>query len=187
MTISIRQALPKDASFIAPLIYDAIGEIANRLTGERETAHIIDALQTLVEQMDNRHTYTNTFVALESDSILGIVVLYDGKQGALLDRQLEQWLATKNAHASLDREAHDDEYYIDTICVSEAARGKGIGTLLLEFAEETARALGYKKISLNVEVEKLSARRLYERMGYVITGPWTIINEPFHHMVKQLD
>ena len=32
-------------------------------------------------------------------------------------------------------EAYGDEYYIDTICVSPKARGLGIGTKLLQFAE----------------------------------------------------
>ncbi len=44
----------------------------------------------------------------------------------------------------------------------------------------------FKKLSLNVETQKEDARRLYERMGFVITEPWSIIDEPFHHMVKQI-
>lgn len=187
MVISIRPASLDDVVFIAPLIYDAIGEIAHHLTGENDVNSVLKTLQTLIKQTNNRHTYKNTFVALENGSIVGIVVLYNGKQGALLDVELEQWLAAKNTPTTIDVEAEDDEYYIDTLCVADTARGKGIGTQLLTFAEKTARAQGYTKLSLNVEMEKLDARRLYERMGFVVTGPWTIINEPFHHMVKQLD
>ena len=186
MTISIRQAMPQDAKKIAPLIYDAIGDIANNLTGEQELPKIFASLEQFVTEKTNRHSYLNTFVAVQNDDILGIVVLYDGKQGNILDRQLEKQLAAQNIHVTLDVEAHDDEYYIDTICVAENARGLGIGTKLLQFAESNGRELGYDKISLNVEFEKLDARRLYERMGYVVTEPWTIINEPFHHMVKPL-
>ena len=100
---------------------------------------------------------------------------------------LEKWLAAKKVQTSIDVEAHADEYYIDTICVAATARGKGIGTKLLAFAEQVAREKGYDKLSLNVETAKLDARRLYERIGFIVTGPWTIIDEPFHHMVKQLD
>ena len=186
MTITIRQATPNDASSIAPLIYDAIGEIANNLTGEQQLPKILVSLAQFVTETTNRHSYLNTFVATKEDTILGIVVLYDGKRGYELDRQLEKQLAQKNIHVTLDVEAHDDEYYIDTICVSKEARGLGIGTKLLQFAEQRGKELGYDKLSLNVEVEKIDARRLYERMGYVITEPWTIIGEPFHHMVKSL-
>ncbi|MER2039266.1 MAG: GNAT family N-acetyltransferase [Solibacillus sp.] len=186
MSILIRQAQITEASAIAPLIYDAIGDIANNLTGEHELQKILASLEQLIKQTTNRHSYLNTYVAVQEEYVLGIVVLYDGKQGKVLDRQLEAQLATKMIHVSLDIEAHDDEYYIDTVCVSEKARGRGIGTKLLQFAEQQGKELGYDKISLNVELEKVDARRLYERMGYVVTEPWTIIEEPFHHMVKLL-
>ena len=186
MTISIRQATPQDAKKVAPLIYDAIGDIANNLTGEQELPNIFASLEQFVTEKTNRHSYLNTFVAVQNEEVLGIVVLYDGKQGDILDRQLEKQLASQNIHVTLDLEAHDDEYYIDTICVAQQARGLGIGTKLLQFAEHQGRELGYKKISLNVELEKVDARRLYERTGYVVTEGWTIINEPFHHMVKPL-
>jgi ribosomal protein S18 acetylase RimI-like enzyme len=186
MSILIRQAQITEAHAIAPLIYDAIGDIANNLTGEHELHKILASLERLIMETTNRHSYLNTYVAVQEETVLGIVVLYDGKQGKALDHQLETQLAAKNIYVSLDVEARDEEYYIDTICVSEKARGLGIGTKLLQFAEQHGKELGYDKISLNVELEKVDARRLYERMGYVITEPWTIIGEPFHHMVKSL-
>ena len=86
----------------------------------------------------------------------------------------------------IDIEAYDDEYYIDTICVAPHARGLGIGTKLLYFAEQHARTMGYKKISLNVEEVKIKARQLYEKQGFITTEPWKIIGENFHHMVKEV-
>ena len=186
MTIKIRQARIEDASAIAPLIYDAIGDIANNLTGEQKLPKILASLEQFVTETTNRHSYLNTYVAVEDSNVLGIIVLYDGKTGYELDRQLEAQLAKKGIHVQLDVEAHDNEYYIDTLCVSKEARGLGIGTKLLQFAEMRGKELGYDKLALNVELEKNDARRLYERMGYVITESWTIIGEPFHHMVKPL-
>ncbi|MEG0471974.1 MAG: GNAT family N-acetyltransferase [Solibacillus sp.] len=186
MTIFIRQAEIADAKAIAPLIYDAIGDIANNLTGEQELPKIVATLEQLVKDTSNRHSFLNTFVAIANDTVQGVVVLYDGIQGAILDQQLEAQLAQKGILLTIDREAHEDEYYIDTICVSKEARGLGIGTKLLQFAEEHGRMLGYQKLALNVEFEKEAARRLYERMGFTVTEPWTIIDEPFHHMVKSL-
>lgn len=179
--MKIEQANAIDSANIAPLIYDAIGTIAHSLTNESEDDRVLKGLTSLIKNTENRHSYKNTFVVRNEDEILGVVVLYDGKRGKLLD----QMLSEKLSH-TIDNEAHDDEYYIDTICVSKSARGKGIGTKLLIFAEQHARFLGYKKLSLNVELEKVQARKLYERQGFVITEPWTINGEPFHHMVKQL-
>lgn len=186
MTITIRQADRNDAKAVAPLIYDAIGDIANNLTGEEEVSQILAALEQYVTETTNRHSYLNTFVAEQQGEIVGIVVLYDGRLGYKIDRKLEQQLAQKGIQTTLDVEAHMDEYYIDTICVSKKARGLGIGTLLLQFAEQKGKELGFEKISLNVELEKHDARRLYEKIGYRTIESWTIINEPFHHMVKSL-
>ena len=186
MTIIIRQADITDANAIAPLIYDAIGDIANNLTGQDTLPEVLASLAQFVTETANRHSYLNTFVAEQNDEVLGIVVLYDGQLGYDLDRLLEAQLAKKKLYITLDVEAHMDEYYIDTICVAKKARGLGIGTKLLQFAEQQGKQQGYDKISLNVEFEKQDARRLYERIGYKTTEPWTIINEPFHHMVKSL-
>lgn len=186
MSITIRQAQPQDAHAVVPLIIDAIGEIANRLTGEQSTEAVRQELTTLFQRDDNRHSYLNTYVATEDGQIVGILVYYYGAHAIAMDANLVKWLAAKNAPSIIiDQEAHEDEAYIDTVCVTPEARGKGIGTLLLQYAEELTKQHGYTKLSLNVETQKEDARRLYERLGFVITEPWSIIDEPFHHMVKQ--
>jgi ribosomal protein S18 acetylase RimI-like enzyme len=47
-------------------------------------------------------------------------------------------------------------------------RNKGIGTLLWNEAERIARHRGAAQVSLDVERANKQARRLYERLGYVI-------------------
>ena len=184
----IRRAKEENSSDLTPLIFEAIGNIAYRITGETIEQNMLAKLQKLVEDEHNRHSYLNTFVALdEGANVLGIIVLYDGKKGAELDRALENRIYNETGQKiSIDIEAYDDEYYIDTVCVSTKARGLGIGTALLNFAEQQAITLGYSKLALNVEVKKTQARALYKRIGFEEVEPWTIINEPFIHMVKRL-
>ncbi|KGR87189.1 GNAT family N-acetyltransferase [Lysinibacillus odysseyi] len=187
MNLLVRQASMLDAEDIAPLIYEAIGDIAARLTGAQEDKAILEGLKELIQSEDNRHSYLYTYVAHEEEKILGMIVLYDGKTGKDLDGHLMKKLQKKHGSSyRIDKEAHDEEYYIDTVCVAPDARGRGIGTLLLHFAEQQAKKLGYTKLSLNVETEKTKARSLYEREGFVVTEPWEIIGEPFYHMVKEV-
>ena len=187
MKLLVRQATAHDAEQIAPLIYEAIGDIAARLTGAQEDKAILEGLEELVRGEDSRHSHLYTYVACKEERILGIVVLYDGKTGKDIDVLLVKKLQEKHgASYHIDIEAHEDEYYIDTICVAPDARGLGIGTMLLRFAEEQARRIGHTKLSLNVEASKTKARRLYEREGFAFTEAWEIIGEPFHHMVKEL-
>ncbi len=185
MDITIRQAQPADAEQAAPLIIDAIGDIAKRMTGETEWDKVEQELCVLFKREDNRHSHLYTYIAELNGKVAGVMVLYAGSDAPKLDQNLSEWLANKGAaNSEVDAESLADELYIDTVCIDLAFRGKGIGTRLFDYAEEVARQKNSKKLSLNVEIEKEPAIRLYKRLGYEIVSPWTIIGEPFHHMVK---
>jgi [ribosomal protein S18]-alanine N-acetyltransferase len=59
--------------------------------------------------------------------------------------------------------------YIVSLAVAAERRGCGIGTRLLEFAEETARAHS-AHLFLCVSSFNVRARRFYERHGFVAVG-----------------
>jgi ribosomal protein S18 acetylase RimI-like enzyme len=55
--------------------------------------------------------------------------------------------------------------------VASAARGKGVGTALLRFAMDWARAAGYAGMQFNAVAESnLVAVELYQRHGFVLIG-----------------
>ena len=58
------------------------------------------------------------------------------------------------------------EAYIEQLGVAAAARGKGIGKMLLQWAEAKAREHGCRMLTLSV-LNGNAARRLYERFGFV--------------------
>ncbi|MER2088805.1 MAG: GNAT family N-acetyltransferase [Sporosarcina sp.] len=185
MEITIRQAQPADATQAAPLIIDAIGDIAKRMTGETEWVKVEKELCALFRREDNRHSHLHTYVAELDEKVTGLMVLYAGADATELDQNLSEWLAKKGAaNSEVDAESLADELYIDTVCIDPAFRGKGIGTQLFQHAEVIAKQKNIAKLSLNVETQKEPAIRLYKRLGYEIVSPWTIIGEPFHHMVK---
>lgn len=185
MEVSVRSAQLNDGPDIAPLIIDAIGDIANRITGEESPEKIIASLIELFERTDNRNSHLNTYVAEFDGKVAGMMILYGGDKAIHLDAQLERWLVAKNAPIqTIEVEARPDEFYIDTICVNPDFRGQGIGTILLNHAEILCKEHGYSKLSLSVELEKQRARHLYEKIGFVYSEPWTIIGEEFDHMVK---
>ena len=101
MSITIRQAQPQDAHAVVPLIIDAIGDIANRLTGEQSAEAVMQELTVLFQREDNRHSYLNTFVATENEHILGILVYYHGAQAVHMDANLVKWLEAKMHHPLL--------------------------------------------------------------------------------------
>ena len=61
------------------------------------------------------------------------------------------------------------EAYVDHLAVDASARGRGVGTEMLRWCEQTARARGAKVMTLGV-VKANPAIRLYERFGFVQTS-----------------
>lgn len=64
------------------------------------------------------------------------------------------------------REGEPPFLYLDDFSVTAACRGQGIGSRLLDMAEEYAAALGLGEIHLHVERDNLGARRLYRRRSF---------------------
>ena len=58
---------------------------------------------------------------------------------------------------------------MDGIFVSNRARGKGVGTALLDAVCAEAKARGYSEVRLDVIDTNPRARALYERQGFVAT------------------
>lgn len=68
------------------------------------------------------------------------------------------------------REGEPPFLYLDDISVTAACRGQGIGSRLLDMAEDYATALGLGEIRLHVERDNHGARRLYQRCGFDVSA-----------------
>lgn len=68
------------------------------------------------------------------------------------------------------RGARADEFMVDAVAVSGASRGMGLGTALMERAEQCARDAGKCRMTLQVIGENTGAIRLYKRLGYRTVG-----------------
>ena len=60
---------------------------------------------------------------------------------------------------------------VHDLAVHRDFRGQGIGTRLLDAAEQEAIRLGCCRLTLEVQHENVNARRLYERVGFDRGGP----------------
>lgn len=58
--------------------------------------------------------------------------------------------------------------------VTPALRSRGIGTLLVDTAEQWLRELGHDRVALGVAIDNHGARALYDRLGYVDWGHGTV-------------
>lgn len=186
--MEIRKAVPGDAAEAAALIHEAIGDIAEVLTGEKTEERIQEVLQGFFRQNVNRLSFNNCVAAVETDEICGIVVAYHGNEAKELDRPIIERLRKMwgNPELTVEKEAEPEDYYIDTLCVKREYRGKGFGSMLVEAGEQLAKRKGYTRVSLNVEEDNTGARRLYEKLGYELQKVITINGHGYDYMVKIL-
>lgn len=70
----------------------------------------------------------------------------------------------------LERDTENERFLMDGICVTEAARGRGVGTALLEAIAREAADRGYTEVRLDVIDSNPRARALYERRGFHASG-----------------
>jgi GNAT superfamily N-acetyltransferase len=84
----------------------------------------------------------------------------------------------------LMKEAAPDMLRLRQMAVVSGLQGKGIGKILLQFAENIARDRGYKKIIMHA---RKTAIGFYEKLGYKITGPeFEEVTIPHYEMEKYL-
>ena len=62
--------------------------------------------------------------------------------------------------------------YIQTVCIDPSRRGQGLGSKLVEFAEQQILSR-FPNVFMCVSSFNHDARRLYERLGYQVVGELT--------------
>ena len=63
-----------------------------------------------------------------------------------------------------------DELHINNLAVVPEARGRGLGTALLLHVLDQGNRLGARRALLEVRESNAAARRLYERLGFTVSG-----------------
>lgn len=150
----------------AALFYEAFGRKLNPIIGNDDRAIAI-----IQEGLDP----TCCISAYEGDQLLGVAGFCHGSSqlvtlriGSLI-RHFGFVKGLWRFGLSLlgKRHAQPHELLMDGIAVNGAARGRGIGTQLLDRLYQFAREHGYQSIRLDVIDTNPDARRLYERVGFM--------------------
>ncbi len=178
-SIQIRPAQPVDAEVAAVLLYSAYmhTHVTSPLPEEHESG-LIERLEHFFRQDGNRFSYQNIQVADQSSEVVGLVLSFGGREEARLNAAVGSWL---------EREAQDDEWYVDALAVFSNWGLKGIGTRLLQTAERQARQHHYPKIALHVAAGNKEALELYAHLHYVVTQQTFLYQRPHVRMVKTVE
>ena len=135
-----------------------------------------DFIRLFSDSVNPRHCFT----AVDDGKLLGILMFQtaDGEFFQLkLSAVFRRFSPVRALRivlnlALLAATARPDEFIVDSLAVSPATRGLGIGTRLMASAEDKARAMGKSMMSLSVIGENEGAVRLYERIGFKTARVW---------------
>lgn len=168
MTVTIRHGLPPHLRVDAARLYwQAFGGKLGTVLGPRDKAY---ALLDRVMQGDH------AIVALsESGALLGLVG-FKTPRGAFAGGDVADLRGIYGTFGALwragllwllERDLDNDRFLMDGICVTDTARGQGVGTALLDAICAEGRSRGYPAVRLDVIDANPRARALYERQGFV--------------------
>lgn len=183
------------------LNYMALDYMAYPLVGSKDLDIIDRTFEVLWKLTSNRFSHEYAFEAQLNQKTVGMITCYPV---SIMNKlawptfqkliTLRKWSLISYAllhfqevlsMASLN-EGREDEYHIGTIATLPESRGYGIGSKLINYAEEQARINNFNKCSLTVKKENKKALNLYERLGYQVANE--IEKHPYslYRMVKIL-
>ncbi len=185
----IRFATKEDGLAIARLVLVILKDMELpflELVGEDETVAII---AEAVKDPSYRYGYQRGLVKEIDGQVAGIAFGYPSEDEPFIDQPLSKVLAKfaiEDLKLFIDPETFPDEWYLDTICVAEQFRGRGVGSELLAALDQLARREQKQRIGLCVDQANPDAQRLYERQGFQVVGEQLISGHMYNHMQKEL-
>ncbi len=183
--VTVGPATPDDAAFAVPLIQETIGHIGLALTGAASEAEAEGVMLDFFTRPGNRLSHQNVWIAQRAGEALGFLLGYAGAESGPLDEPLRAHLRGRNLPGDFLSEGQPGEWYVDTLAVTPAARGHGVGARLLHEAATQAAAQGLTRVGLLVEHGNRAAR-LYRREGFVVQEERTLGGHTYDHMVRRV-
>lgn len=185
---TIRPARPEDFKQVAPLIIQAMEDLACTFANTEDSKMAIPLFEYFFQQKANQYSFENTLVYEEDNEIAGSITVYDG---ALLQIYREPFLKyiAENYNVKdliIENETLMGELYIDTLSVFPKYQGKGIGRKLLLAIKEKAKEEGHKKIGLLVDFKNPSAKKLYSALGFESVGKKQLGSSIYEHLQLKL-
>ncbi|MGB6128970.1 MAG: GNAT family N-acetyltransferase [Psychrilyobacter sp.] len=172
----IRKAKKEDN--IVDLIMSAAGEIFLPMDPSFKGKKAREVCQFLFQSKYNKLSFENCFIYEKNNIIMGMVIVYrQNLEVSLGENQHFILLEKYNVDVDFPIEGIKNCYYIDSIAVKNKYQGQGIGKSLLEFVSNKFDPCG-----LIVDIEKKSARSLYEKMGFKVLNNIDLFGHHYYQM-----
>ena len=182
--MTLRDARPEDAPFLARCIMAGM-HFYDFETPEPEDTDIYRRLIACERRDDLLYSYRYTRVAEDEGTPVGSLLSYPGDIYRSLRQKTfsEIWPELSAMDQSSEQETGPGEYYLDSLAVMPAFRGRGIGRALLMDGIQKGISLGYKQVSLVADAGMPRLLRLYEALGFVPAEHRHVFGVDFQRMI----
>jgi len=184
----IRPARLEDYKQVAPLIVQAMEDLACTFANTSDSKNAIPLFEYFFRQTANQYSFWHTLVYEENDEIMGSIIFYDGKLLPQYRAPFLKYIAEvyNVTDLMIEDETNPEEVYIDTLSVGAHHQGKGIGKKLLAAAIKQAKEEGHKKIGLLVDCKNPMAKKLYVKVGFKGIGKKKLGAGLYEHLQRDL-
>lgn len=186
MNIYIRKARPDDVRSVVPLIYSSgPHEFDYVLNVGNKTSR--DYLSFAFPSKFGPQSHRVFKVATIANQVVGVAALSSGSEHLRLNFEgawnVLRFYGLRNTLKIGQRSEHLETIiplpgsaagFITQVGVAEAFRGKGVGTVLIQYLIERCRERRLRKCALDVAITNPRAQALYERLGFKVVqeNPW---------------
>ena len=179
--ISVRDAVPGDATTIAQAVAMAIGdEVALReYCGDDYLAVLTD----VAARQATQYSWQRALIAEIDGIVAGAIVGYDGAHlSALREGTFEVLRRRVGRVPTIDDETEAGEYYLDSVAVLPEFRSRGVAHALIATFCDKAFAEGHERVGLIVDIDNPRAEHLYSSLGFERVGTRTFFGHKMRHL-----
>ena len=169
---------------VAELLYETDRRIFNFFY--RNKANAAKIVEKLVRLGENNLGHENIYIVTQKEEVIGVLLYFAGdhhKLGELkfLFKNLNfidalRFFLIDLKDSLILSHLEKCDFYLAGVAVDEKFRGQGVGSLILNQGIKIARQRGCKRAVLDVALDNLGAKRLYERIGFKVfdkrSYPW---------------
>jgi ribosomal protein S18 acetylase RimI-like enzyme len=169
---------------VAELLYETDRTIFNFFYQNKANTALI--LEKLVRVGKNNLGHENIYVVTQNGVVIGVLLYFKGDHHKF--RELKFLFNNLNfidAFRFFLIDLKDSlilshlkkcDFYVAGVAVDEEFRGQGVGSVILDKGINMARQRGCERVVLDVSLDNMGAKRLYERIGFKVFNkrsyPW---------------
>ena len=181
---TIRAATQNDAREIAKLIAissDGVAEIEWHEEAEKEHCDPLNIGERTYQNPQGDYSFNNTTILEKNGEVAGMLLAFGMPEAAPRNPENRPFADDKNVFAPYIYLEEPNSWYICGVAIYPQHRGHGLGTRLMELANEQAKKCGFSILSLVVFEQNQGALNLYERLGYTVVDEAPVVPHPLIH------